>query len=97
LLEALKRSAISYLLDTGKVHIPQARPDRLWGPPSLLSNGSQGHFSWRQSGRDVKLTTHLHLMRRSKNAWSYNSIPQHAFMAWCSVLKKAQGQLYIYL
>jgi len=27
-----------------------------------------------------------------KNAWSYNSIPQYAFMAWCSV--KAQGQLY---
>jgi hypothetical protein len=30
-----------------------------------------------------------------KNAWSYTSSPQYAFMAWCSV--KAQGQLYLYL
>jgi hypothetical protein len=29
-----------------------------------------------------------------KNAWSYTSTPQYAFMAWCSV--KAQGQLYLY-
>jgi hypothetical protein len=27
-----------------------------------------------------------------KNAWTYTSIPQYAFMEWCSV--KAQGQLY---
>jgi hypothetical protein len=27
-----------------------------------------------------------------KNAWSYTSTPQYAFMAWCSV--KAQEQLY---
>jgi hypothetical protein len=39
----------------------------------------------------VKLTTHLHLVPRLKNAWSYTSIPQYAFIAWCSV--KAQGQL----
>jgi hypothetical protein len=32
---------------------------------------------------------------RSKNAWSYTSTPQYAFMAWCSV--KAQGRLYLYL
>jgi hypothetical protein len=33
----------------------------------------------------VKLTTHLHLVPRSKNEWSYTSTPQYAFMAWCSV------------
>jgi hypothetical protein len=33
----------------------------------------------------VKLTTHLHLVPRSKNVWSYTSIPQHVFMAWCLV------------
>jgi hypothetical protein len=32
-------------------------PDRLWGPSSLLSNRYRG-----QSGRGVKLTTHLHLV-----------------------------------
>jgi hypothetical protein len=32
-----------------------------------------------------------------KNAWSYTSTPHYAFMSWCSVKKKAQGQLYIYL
>jgi hypothetical protein len=30
------------------------RPDRLWGPLNLLSNGYRG-----QSGLGVKLTTHL--------------------------------------
>jgi hypothetical protein len=33
----------------------------------------------------VKLTTHLHLVPTSKNEWIYTSIPQYAFMAWCSV------------
>jgi hypothetical protein len=23
------------------------RPDRLWGPPSLLSNGYEGPFTWK--------------------------------------------------
>jgi len=31
-----------------------------------------------------------------KNAWSYTSNPQYAFMVWRSV-KKVQGQLYLYL
>jgi hypothetical protein len=38
----------------------------------------------------VKLTTHLHLVPRSKNEWRYTSTPQYAFMVWCSV--KAQGE-----
>jgi hypothetical protein len=33
-------------------------PDRLWGPPSLLSNGYWELFPLR----GVKLTTHLHLV-----------------------------------
>jgi hypothetical protein len=37
-------------------------------PPSLLSSGYQGLFTWDYSGRGVKLTTHLHLVPRSKNA-----------------------------
>jgi hypothetical protein len=31
---------------------------------------------------------------KAKNAWSYTSTAQYAFMAWCSV--KAQEQLYLY-
>jgi hypothetical protein len=47
----------------------------------------------------VKLTTYLHLVPTSKNAWSYISTPQYALMAWCSV-KKGTGTLpfiYIYI
>jgi len=38
-----------------------SRPDLLWGPISLLSNSYRG---W--SGRGVNLTTHLHLVPRSR-------------------------------
>jgi hypothetical protein len=39
----------------------------------------------------VKLTTHLHLVPRSKNAWRYAFTSQYAFMARCSVRKKDRG------
>jgi hypothetical protein len=45
-------------------------PDRLWGPPSLLSRWYRRLFS-----QGMKLTTHLHLVSRPKNAWSYTSTP----------------------
>jgi hypothetical protein len=35
----------------------------------------------------VKLTTHLYLVPRSKNAWSYTSTPHYAFMAWWCLVK----------
>jgi hypothetical protein len=40
--------------------------DRLWGSPSLLSNGYQGLFPWRQSCRSVELSIHLHVVLRSR-------------------------------
>jgi hypothetical protein len=45
---------------------PPCRPDRLWGPPSLLSNGYRGILPQGESRRDVKLTTHLQLVLRLK-------------------------------
>jgi hypothetical protein len=62
-----------------------------------VQNGSGAHpASYPMGGSfpGVKLSTHLHLVPRSKNEWSYTSTPHYAFMVWCSV--KAQGQLYIY-
>jgi hypothetical protein len=58
-------------------------PERLWGPPSLLSN------EYRVPG--MKLTIHLHLVPRSRMLGAIPPLPQYAFMAWCPV--KAQGQL----
>jgi len=37
---------------------------RLWGPPSLLSNRYRRLLPRGQNGRDVKLTTHMHLVPR---------------------------------
>jgi hypothetical protein len=81
--------------EAGNFFSSPPRPERLWGPPSLLSNGYQGLFLWGQSCSGVKLTTHLHLVPRSENEWSYTSTPQYALIAWCLV--KAQGQFYLYL
>jgi hypothetical protein len=41
-----------------------SRPDRLLGTPTLLYNGYQRLFPRALSDRDVKLTTHLHLVLR---------------------------------
>jgi hypothetical protein len=61
-----------------------------------VQNGSGAHpvsysvdtrcsFLGGKAAGGVKLTTHLHLVLRSKNEWCYTSTPQYAFMAWCSV------------
>jgi hypothetical protein len=43
----------------------------------------------------VKLTTHLHLVPRSNNEWSYTSNPQYAFVAWCSVKRSTECESFV--
>jgi hypothetical protein len=43
--------------------------------PASYTVSRRGYFSGGKSGQGVKLATHLYLMPRSKNAWSYTSIP----------------------
>jgi hypothetical protein len=43
--------------------------------------GTRGYFR----GGKAAVTTHLHLVPKSKNAWWYTSTPQYDFMAWCLV------------
>jgi hypothetical protein len=46
------------------------RPNRPWGPSSLLSKGCHGIFLRAECGRSMKLTTHSSCTV-VKNAWSY--------------------------
>jgi hypothetical protein len=55
------------------------RPGQLWDPPSLLSSGYRRLFPRAQSSRGVKLTTHLHLLPRSRNVELYLP-PSYVFM-----------------
>jgi hypothetical protein len=70
------------------------RPERLCGPPSFLSNEYRGLFPWGWSDRGVKLITHLHLVQRSKNEWSYTFTPP---IRLHGVVLKAQGKTLLYL
>jgi hypothetical protein len=72
-----------------------SRPDRLLGPPSLLSNRYQGLFSWGLSGRGVKLTTHLHPVPRLRTHGAILPLPQYAFISWCSVKKRKHGDNWV--
>jgi hypothetical protein len=42
----------------------------------------------------MKLITHFHLVATSRMVRAIPSLPQYAFMAWCSV--KSQGHFYPY-
>jgi hypothetical protein len=58
--------------------------------------GTGGSFPGGKSGRGVKLTTHLHLVPRSRMRGAiYSSTHQYIFMAWCLVKHRKTLPLYI--
>jgi hypothetical protein len=63
--------------------IPQ-RPDRLWGPPSFLSNFYRGSLAGvKQPGREAD---HLYLVPRLKMVEPYLQ-SLYVFMVWCLINK----------
>jgi hypothetical protein len=60
------------------------RTDRLWGPPSVLSNGYRGAPSpeVKQSGRKAD---HSPPFSAEVNVWSYISTPLYVFMTCCLI------------
>jgi hypothetical protein len=57
-----------------RIFTSPCRPDRLWVPPNLLSNGYRRIFPQGYSCRVVKLTTHVQLVSRS-NRGSVHPLP----------------------
>jgi hypothetical protein len=69
------------------------RPDRLWDPPSLPSNGYRSCFP-RGKAAGVWSWPLTFIQRRGHEWWSYTSTPLYFFMAWL-LIKQAQRQLYL--
>jgi hypothetical protein len=65
------------------------RPDWLWGPPNLLSNGYQETLS-QEVNWLLCVTHHSHPpLAGFRYAWSYISIPTFVFLAWCLIKHRA--------
>jgi hypothetical protein len=70
------------------------RPDRHWGPPSLLSNGYRRLVPLGQSG-SVKLTTHLQLVPKSRKCGSLHPLHWAHSAATCSRWFLVRGFFYL--
>jgi hypothetical protein len=51
--------------------------------PTSYPMVTRGAFPREKGSQRVKLTTHLHLVLKFENAWSFISICPYAFVAWC--------------
>jgi hypothetical protein len=82
----------SSILDRGKRFMSSPkRPDRLWGPPSVLHNGTRALFlGVKRQGHEAEL--HLMPMSRRMEILYFLSVSK----AWC-LINQAHEQLYIYL
>jgi hypothetical protein len=63
------------------------------GPTQPLIHWVSRALSLGRNRRGVKLNTHLHLVPRSRMRGGIPSLPQYAFMAWCS----DTGTILLYL
>jgi hypothetical protein len=61
-----------------RIFTSPCRTKKLWGLPSLLSNGYQRLFPRGYGGQGVKLTTHLQLVPSSRKLGSVHPLP-HMF------------------
>jgi hypothetical protein len=61
------------------------RPDRLWGPPSIICNANLGVPTPRGKRLGCEPDRSPPSTAEAKNVWSYISTPQHVFKAWCLV------------
>jgi hypothetical protein len=62
--------------------------ERIWVSMGVVRHPASypmGLFPWGYSGRSVKLTTHLHLVSRSRRRGNILPLPQYVFMVWCLV------------
>jgi hypothetical protein len=59
------------------------RPDRDWGPPSLLASGYQGIITSGVERPEREDVSSPPSSAEVKSAWSYNSTLPYVFMAWC--------------
>jgi hypothetical protein len=84
-------SRVRFPAEAGNVSLPPLVPTVSGAHPASYPMDTVVPSTGR-AGRGVRLTTHLLLLLRSKNAWRYTSTPQYIFMAWCLV--KAQRQVY---